>query len=179
MIELYVFGIGVGVSEKGSHTLILKEIGGSRYLMVEIGKNEAQSIAIQLENAISPRPLTHDLITSLARAFDIEIFSVVISKLSNKIFYSEIRCRLNDRKISLDSRTSDAIAIALRVGCSIYVSEEVLHQAMEESMALKSKLLTEMTESELREKIEAAVQREDYKQAMVYKDELNKREGKI
>ncbi|MBP6284758.1 MAG: bifunctional nuclease family protein [Paludibacteraceae bacterium] len=175
MIELYVFGISIGVSKTETHTLMLKEITGSKYLMVEIGHSEAQSIALQLESLVSPRPLTHDVILSLTRAFEIDIERVVINKILEKVFFSELVCRAGNRILSIDCRTSDAVAISLRSGCPIYIEEHVLEEAMEQRLATQTKQLSDMTEEELTAKMQAAANREEYKQAMKYKQELMKR----
>jgi uncharacterized protein len=175
MIELYVFGVSVGVSKTETHTLLLKEIAGSRYLMIEVGYNEAQSIALQLENAKPPRPLIHDVVVNLINTLDVVIDRIVIDKIQQGVFHAQLVCRMVGKVHSIDSRPSDAVAIAVRCGCPIFVSQEVLDVAMEQRLAIKTKKLADMTQDELKQEMQLAAEREDYKQAMLCKEEMKRR----
>ena len=109
--------------------MVLAEEDGDRRIPIIIGPVEAQSIAIQLEGLHPPRPLTHDLFKNMAQAFQIELIEVIIYKLEEGIFFSELICEQNGTHIAIDSRTSDAVALALRFKCHIYTSEEILSKA--------------------------------------------------
>jgi bifunctional DNase/RNase len=128
-IKLNVLGLSVSQTQTGAYALVLAEENGDRRIPIIIGPVEAQSIAIQLEALHPPRPLTHDLFRNMAQAFQIDIFEVVIYKLEEGIFYSELICEQNGTKVAIDSRTSDAVALALRFKCPIYTTEEILSKA--------------------------------------------------
>lgn len=127
-IELKILGISSGHTN-ASYTLILEEIDGERKLPVVIGSAEAQSIAVQIEGIKPIRPMTHDLMKSLLSGFKVELKEVVISKLEEGIFYADVVASNGDNTISVDARTSDAIALALRFGCSIYTKESIMQEA--------------------------------------------------
>lgn len=128
-IRLNVLGLSVSQTQTGAYALVLAEDSGDRRIPIIIGPVEAQSIAIQLEGLHPPRPLTHDLFRNIATAFQIDLVEVVIYKLEEGIFYSELICEQNGSKIAIDSRTSDAVALALRFKCPIYTTEEILSKA--------------------------------------------------
>lgn len=125
-----IIGLSYSHSQTGSYALILSEDNGPRRIPISIGSMEAQSIAIHLEGLRPPRPLTHDLFTSFAAIFDIKIKEVIINKFENNIFYSELICiKSSGEEVKIDSRTSDAVAIALRFNSPIYMSSEILNRA--------------------------------------------------
>jgi len=128
-IKLNILGLSVSQSQSGAYALVLAEENGDRRIPIIIGPIEAQSIAIQLEGLKPPRPLTHDLFKHLATAFEIRVTEVVIYKLEEGIFYSELICTRNDKQIIIDSRTSDAVALSLRFDCPIYTTDEILQRA--------------------------------------------------
>ena len=128
-IKLNVLGLSVSQTQTGAYALVLAEEDGDRRIPIIIGPVEAQSIAIQLEGLHPPRPLTHDLFKNMAQAFQIELIEVIIYKLEEGIFFSELICEQNGTHIAIDSRTSDAVALALRFKCPIYTSEEILSKA--------------------------------------------------
>ena len=128
-IKLNVLGLSISQTQTGAYALVLSEDNGERRIPIIIGPVEAQSIAIQLEGLHPPRPLTHDLFKNIANAFGIELVEVFIYKLEEGIFYSELICDQAGTRISVDSRTSDAVALALRFMCPIYTSEEILNKA--------------------------------------------------
>jgi uncharacterized protein len=128
-IKLNVLGLSVSQTQTGAYALVLAEEDGDRRIPIIIGPVEAQSIAIQLEGLHPPRPLTHDLFKNMAQAFQIELIEVIIYKLEEGIFFSELICEQNGTHIAIDSRTSDAVALALRFKCPIFTSEEILSKA--------------------------------------------------
>ena len=129
MIKLNVLGISYSQTQSGAYALILTEENGDRRIPIIVGGFEAQSIAIELEGLKPPRPLTHDLFLSFAKVFGISIKEVVIYKLEEGVFYSQLLCDNSMEKITLDARTSDAIALALRFKCPIYTTEEIITKA--------------------------------------------------
>lgn len=192
-IRLNILGLSVSQTQSGAYALVLAEENGERRIPIIIGPVEAQAIAIQLEGLRPPRPLTHDLIKNLAFAFDIALLEVTIYKLEEGIFYSELLCEMNGKEVKIDSRTSDAVALALRFRCPIYTSEDILQKAGivlehdDEGSPLKGSLEEEMEEptgssysqystNELEELLNEAIQNEDYEKASIIRDELNKRE---
>ncbi|MDD4424990.1 MAG: bifunctional nuclease family protein, partial [Mariniphaga sp.] len=128
-IRLKILGLSVSQTQSGAYALVLSEENGNRRIPIIIGPVEAQAIAIQLEGLKPPRPLTHDLIKNIALAFNIVLIEVIIHKLDEGIFYSELLCEMNGQEVKIDSRTSDAVALALRFRCPIYTTEEILSKA--------------------------------------------------
>ena len=128
-IRLNILGLSVSQTQSGAYALVLAEENGERRIPIIIGPVEAQAIAIQLEGLKPPRPLTHDLIKNMAMAFDIALLEVTIYKLEEGIFYSELLCEMDGKEIKIDSRTSDAVALALRFRCPIYTTEEILKKS--------------------------------------------------
>lgn len=125
-IKLKVVGLTYSQIQSGAYALILGQVDGPYRIPVVIGAPEAQSIAIKLEGIIPPRPLTHDLFESFTHAFGIKLKQVYIYKFEDGIFYSELTFSDGERQIVLDSRTSDAIAIAIRTKSPIYTTQEIL-----------------------------------------------------
>lgn len=127
-VSLYVLGLSYSQLQSGAYALILAESDGPRRIPVVIGPAEAQSIAIVLEGIRTPRPLTHDLFASFAHAYGIKLTEVFIYRFEDGIFSSEISFTDGKRDITIDSRTSDAIAIALRTRTPIFTTEEILRR---------------------------------------------------
>lgn len=125
-VRLRVYGLSYSQIQSGAYALILAEVDGPYRIPVVIGASEAQSIAIRLENIVPPRPMTHDLFESFIQAFGIRLLSVFIYKFEDGIFSSEMTFTDGERQIVLDSRTSDAIAIALRTKAPIYTTREIV-----------------------------------------------------
>jgi bifunctional DNase/RNase len=125
-VKLKVLGISYSQTQSGAYALILVEEKGERRVPIIIGGFEAQAIVIKLENLDPPRPLTHDLFRNFAAEFAISVIEVMIYKLEEGVFYSRLLCTNGEKEISIDSRTSDAVALALRFGCPIYITEEYL-----------------------------------------------------
>ena len=128
-IKLEIIGLSYSQTQSGAYALVLGEEKGKRRLPIIIGAFEAQAIAIELENMTPTRPLTHDLFKSLAQSFDIEVEEVIIFNLLEGVFYAKLVCNNGDKKMEIDARTSDAIAIAVRFGCPIYTYEFILSTA--------------------------------------------------
>jgi bifunctional DNase/RNase len=192
-IRLNILGLSVSQTQSGAYALVLAEEDGERRIPIIIGPVEAQAIAIQLEGLKPPRPLTHDLIKNMALAFDIALLEVTIYKLEEGIFYSELLCEMNGKEIRIDSRTSDAVALALRFRCPIYTSEEILQKAGivlesdDENSPVRSMMdedeheatgssYAQYSTSDLQELLDEAIEDEDYEKASIIRDELNKRE---
>ena len=192
-IRLNILGLSVSQTQSGAYALVLAEEEGERRIPIIIGPVEAQAIAIQLEGLKPPRPLTHDLIKNMALAFDIALLEVTIYKLEEGIFYSELLCEMNGKEVRIDSRTSDAVALALRFRCPIYTSEEILQKAGivlesdDENSPVRSMMdedepettgssYAQYSTSDLEELLNEAIEDEDYEKASIIRDELNKRE---
>ncbi len=191
-IRLNILGLSVSQTQSGAYALVLAEENGERRIPIIIGPVEAQAIAIQLEGLQPPRPLTHDLIKNMALAFDIALLEVTIYKLEEGIFYSELLCEMDGKEIKIDSRTSDAVALALRFKCPIYTSEDILKKAGivleiddenspvrsyadEDSDEPESSTYSQYSLNELNEMLDEAVRNEDYEKASIIRDELKKR----
>ena len=196
-VKLNILGLSYSQTQTGAYALVLSEAEGNRRIPIIIGAVEAQAIAIQLEGLKPPRPLTHDLFLNVALAFDIEIAEVFIHKLEEGIFYAEIVCEQNSNRIRVDSRTSDAIALALRFECPIYTTEEIIEKAgiimeFDESGELGDESedsendivkasspahtdYSEYTADELNELLDAAIADEDYEKASEIRDAINKK----
>jgi len=206
LIKLSIKGISYSQTQTGAYALILSEEFGDRKLPIIIAKAEAQSIAIALEKNIKPpRPLTHDLFKSFADKFSIIIKEVIIHKLVDGIFHSSLVCSKDDEEVLLDSRTSDAVALAIRFNAPIYTYKIILDQAgvnlnlqqedvVEKSIEplesnddedLMSKIedmslsddgqFSNLSIDELNQLINVAINEEDYEKAARLRDEIDKR----
>ena len=199
-VQLSIIGLTYSQTQNNAYALLLGEEEGPRRLPIVIGAFEAQSIAIALEKDIlPPRPLTHDLFTSFALSFNIYLKKVMIHKLEEGIFYSSLVCELNGEIHQIDSRTSDAVALALRFNCPIYTYEEILEKAgiilddhtskttkkieskakpklvMKEPLKSAESDLKRLSETALTKKLNLALEKEDYELAATIRDELNRR----
>ncbi|MFH0842006.1 MAG: bifunctional nuclease family protein [Bacteroidota bacterium] len=192
-IRLKVMGISYSQTQSGAYALLLIEENGERRIPIIIGGFEAQAIVIKLENLEPPRPLTHDLIKKLCDQFDITIIEVVIHKLEEGVFFSKLTCNNGEKEWDIDSRTSDAVAIALRVGCPIYIHEDILEKAQltnspsdtepstpagNETIEESSPRYASNSDEELYKMIDDAVKTEDYERAAAIRDEIEKRKKK-
>lgn len=200
LIKLTIKGISYSQTQSGAYALVLSEIEGTRTLPIIIGAFEAQSIAIALEAEIRPpRPLTHDLFKTFSDTFDINIKEVIIHKLVDGVFFSSLVCEREGVEEVLDTRTSDAIAIAVRFNAPIYTYENILDKAgiylkVEEEMALENKFDSKEVSSEiektpqkdtsnfaslplkeLHKQLNDAVDNENYELAAKIRDEISKR----
>jgi len=192
-IKLNILGLSVSQSQSGAYALVLAEENGDRRIPIIIGPIEAQSIAIQLEGLKPPRPLTHDLFKQMATAFNIEVTEIIIYKLEEGIFYSELICVRNEKQIIIDSRTSDAVALSLRFNCPIYTTEEIIsragiviefeneqgqeewHQSVSDEPLRGKHEYEKYTSAELNQMLNNAVSSEDYEKASAIRDEINRR----
>ena len=196
LVELLINGISYSQTQNGAYALILSEIEGERKLPIVIGTNEAQSIAIAIEKEIKPpRPLTHDLFKNFCQRFDIKIKQVIIHKLVDGVFYSSVICERDGIEEIIDSRSSDAIALAIRFEAPIYTYETILQQAgvviqIEKEIDEKSLLkelfsdknknsenldFKEKSTTELEELLKIAIQDENYESAAKIRDEISNR----
>ena len=128
-VKLKVMGISYSQTQSGAYALLLIEENGDRRIPIIIGGFEAQAIVIKLENLEPPRPLTHDLFKKFADQFNIAVIEVMIDKLEEGVFFSKLVCNNGEKEYLIDSRTSDAVALALRFGCPIYINEDILEKA--------------------------------------------------
>ena len=200
-VRLNIIGLTYSQSQSNAYALLLAEEDGPRRLPIVIGAFEAQSIAIALEKELTPpRPLTHDLFTSMALSFNIYLKEIMIHKLKEGIFYSYLVCEQDGDIKQIDSRTSDAVALALRFNCPIYTYESILDQAgiiLEDEQASliqpdlslekisktkapnpkekKDSSLSRLSEKALNKRLDQALQKEDYESAALIRDELNRR----
>jgi len=188
-IELETVALSHSITQSNSYAVILGEVGGSRRLPIVIGGFEAQAIAVALENMHPSRPLTHDLMKNFMTSFDIALQEVYICDLQEGIFYSKLVCFTANDTIEIDSRTSDALALAVRFGCPIYVYENILDQAgvaseqiqgeaaqpIETSTTKKENDLASLTLSELNDLLNEVLEQEDYIKAIDIRDEIAKR----
>ena len=129
LIQVDIIGLSTSPSSGGAYALVLGEVDGSRRLPIIIGAFEAQAIALELEKIQPPRPMTHDLIRDLYDAVGGEVTDIVIDELREGTFFAKIRYTVNGSEEYLDSRPSDAVAVAVRVGAPIFVSDKVLEEA--------------------------------------------------
>lgn len=177
MIELVVTDILCKASDDRAYVMILKERDGNRKIMVAIGANEAQAIAFALKGIETKRPITHDLFRTLANALGATMTCVTIGKVSDGTFYSQLFYRQGDAVCQIDSRTSDAVAIALRAGAPIYIDEELLNRVGVHEVfngAISVPLSVADTDT-LRTVLDKAVKEENYELAMKIKEEIDSR----
>lgn len=135
-LELEIVALSHSIAGSHSYAVVLGEVHGVRRLPIVIGGPEAQAIAVALEKMNPSRPLTHDLMRNIFLTYDIQLQEVVISNLKDGIFFAQLVCSRGGEIIEIDSRTSDALALAVRFNCPIYTFEFILDQAgivMEES----------------------------------------------
>jgi len=201
LVELKIQGISYSDNTSGAFALILQETNGSRKLPIVIGGFEAQAIAIGLEKKIkTSRPLTHELFKSFADKFGIKFNHIIISKLKDGVFFSNIVCENNDDVIKIDSRTSDAIALSIRFNAPIFVKKDILDEAgfddderySEEinftdnnffkdensnKSYIKSKDIKKISTNNIKKMLENSLQNEDYEMAAKLRDELNSRKS--
>ncbi|MDZ7738319.1 MAG: bifunctional nuclease family protein [Bacteroidales bacterium] len=195
-IKLSVLGISYSQTQSGAYALVLAEEGGDRRLPIIIGGFEAQAIVIKLENLNPPRPLTHDLLRNFSELMKTDLREVFIHKLEEGVFYSQLVFKTDSKEMIMDSRTSDAVALALRFSCPIYISSDIMDKAgivikdteYEDVEGVTGKPgpapkasspdLTNLSVPELKIKMDEAVKAEDYERAAYIKNEIDKREAK-
>jgi bifunctional DNase/RNase len=191
LVQLDIDRLEPSSSNKNSYVLLLREIAGDRKLPIVIGPCNAGSIAIYLESNRKPeRPLTHDIIKSITNNFNITVSRVVIHTLKEGVFHASFFCFMDgDEEIELDARTSDAIAIAIRMGCPIFTYEDILKEAgfvltddfagykddNSEDLEVTKNILHTLSLGELNKQMKSAIEEEDYELASKLRDEINKR----
>ena len=188
-MRLRIIGLTYSQSQTGSYALVLAEDKGEKRIPIMIGAFEAQAIALHLEELQPPRPLTHDLFRSFAKSYSIDLKEVFICKLEEGVFYSELVFFNGKEVVTIDSRTSDAVALALRFKCPIFTSQEILDKAgiimgdkskdiidLKDDPPAKAIGFSEKSDSELEEMLNEAVESEDYEKASKISDEIKRRE---
>lgn len=191
-IELEIVALSHSITQTHSYAVVLGEINGLRRLPIVIGGFEAQAIAVALERMHPTRPLTHDLMKNFMLAFNVDLHEIIISDLQEGIFYSKLVCSSDNDTIEIDSRTSDALAMAVRFGCPIYTYESILAQAgvmMEDdkkggsgktpeytSEKEEKENLKSLSTTELSQLLNEVLEQEDYIRAIAIRDELKSRE---
>lgn len=194
-VKLNIVGLSYSQTQSGAYALVLGEEKGKRRLPIIIGGFEAQAIAIELEKMAPSRPLTHDLFKNFAEQFNIHINEIIIYNLVEGIFFAKLICEQDGKEIELDSRTSDAIALAVRFNSPIYTYEFVLKTAgivleddnysdnsENEELVIEEEApqntIEVLTIEELNSQLNDAIEQEDYEIASRIRDEIKKRENK-
>lgn len=201
-IELEIIGLSYSQTQTGAYALVLGEkTGAKRRLPIIIGGFEAQAIAIELESMTPSRPLTHDLFKSFAVQYEIDIIEIIVYNLVEGIFYAKLVSEKDGEVVEIDTRTSDAIALAVRFKCPIYTHEFILASAgiiLEEGNKEEDELgkeidaiedelkednfeppkslsYSDLTQDELNNRLQDAIENENYEEASKIKEELDKR----
>lgn len=203
-IKLNLIGITYNQIESGVYALILQQEGGTRRIPIIIGYPEAQAIECKLQDIKTPRPLTHDMATGILDGFNIKLREVLIRHLENGVFAADMILESEGKTVVLDSRSSDAIAMAIRTGAPIYTSEKVMEdagfnpddkkkktspvhistqspeaQARTTDVKTHAENIEDLSSDDLRRKLEQAVENEDYTEAARYKRELDRRSDSV
>jgi uncharacterized protein len=190
-IELEIVALSHSITQTHSYAVVLGEVNGLRRIPIVIGGFEAQAIAVALERMNPSRPLTHDLMKNFMLAFNVELHEVIINDLQEGIFYSQLVCSSANDTVEIDSRTSDALALAVRFGCPIYTYDNILDQAgvmMEDDGKKKKETNTPITSEqggsddlksmsleELNTLLNEVLEQEDYIKAIAIRDEIKSR----
>lgn len=204
-VELEIAALSHSVTQTHSYAVVLGEVNGQRKLPIVIGGFEAQAIAVALERMQPTRPLTHDLFANFMSTFGVDLTEVIIYKLEEGIFFAKMVCQSSEETIEIDSRTSDALAMAVRTNCRIYTYEHILDAAGlwldpsgagEEgstaagegkktaaatstgSGSLSDKELRTMSTEDLEQMLQSLLEQEDYVRAIPVRDEINRRKEK-
>lgn len=189
-IELEIVALSHSITQTHSYAVVLGEVNGLRRLPIVIGGFEAQAIAVALERMQPSRPLTHDLMKNFMLAFNIELHEIIINDLQEGIFYSKLICSTDKDTVEIDSRTSDAVALAVRFGCPIYTYDNILDSAgilMEEDDKKKKVVvshnesgsddLNKLSIEELENLLKEVLEHEDYIKAASIRDEIKSRKS--
>ena len=198
-LALDIIGLSYSQTQSGAYALVLGERNGNRRLPIIIGGFEAQAIAIELEKMTPSRPLTHDLLKSIAVGFDINVKDILVYNLVEGIFFAKLLCESNGKEIEIDARTSDAIAVAVRFNCPIYTHEFILatagiileddnidnindeiddvdEEALDDEVEGQEETdITKINSKKLEEMLQEAISNEDYERASQLRDELTSR----
>jgi len=194
-IECEILGLSSSPSTGGAFALLLKEVYGERRLPIIIGQFEAQAIALELEGIKPPRPLTHDLLKSVIENLGATVVEVIIDELRDNTFFAKIKLEVSTMTNEIDSRPSDAIALAVRTGAPLYVAEDVMKVASfvpssedadeiqdlpgqpEPDSKSRKKNVPETKLAQLQDQLREAIEKEDYERAAKIRDEINKISG--
>lgn len=182
-IELQVLNISNSQAQAGAYALVLGEVDGKRQLPVIIGASEAQSMVIELKGIVPPRPLTHNLFASVLEVLGVKLMRVLIYKVDNGVFYSYLYMKSEETILRVDARTSDAVALALRMNAPIFVYEDILET---ECLKTEGNITAgnapvqdapEDTLDALKAALQKAVEEEDYERAALLRDQINQRKN--
>lgn len=193
-IRVDIIGLSTSPSSGGAYALVLGEVDGNRRLPIIIGAFEAQAIALELENIQPPRPMTHDLLRDTFEQVDVEVGDIVIDELREGTFFAKVRYQHSGDEGQLDSRPSDAVALAVRVDAPIFVDADVLEEAGipaeeegvsalpgglgEEEAEEQEEEITGGTELERKkQKLQKAIDKEDYERAAELRDDIQRLEA--
>lgn len=191
-LELEIIALSHSITQTNSYAVVLGEVNGLRRLPIVIGGFEAQAIAVALERMKPTRPLTHDLMKNFMLAFSIDLHEIIISDLQEGIFYSKLLCSSDADTVEIDSRTSDALALAVRFGCPIYIYEnifdiagvnktenvdtaEIADKSAPKKEAHSNGDLKKLELEELQAMLTELLEQEDYIRAIPVRDEINSR----
>ncbi|HQG38524.1 MAG TPA: bifunctional nuclease family protein [Chitinophagales bacterium] len=192
-VELEIINVTQGFTQHHSYAVLLGEKNGKRRLPIVIGATEAQAIVVAIENMPPARPLTHDLMKNIMDTFNVFLSEIVITNLLDGIFYSKLVCIFNGEEHEIDSRTSDALALAARYSCPIYIYGNIFEMSgivlMEGAEVEETEIMQEPTSNTYTEKsdysiythkeletlMNEAINNEDYEKAAAIRDELSKR----
>ncbi len=200
-VELEIVALSHSITQTHSYAVVLGELNGLRRLPIVIGAFEAQAIAVALERMQPSRPLTHDLFANVLDTFAIELTEVLIYKLEEGVFYAKLVCNHNDTSVEIDSRTSDALAMAVRANCRIYTYDNILDTAglflegegdaasatsatpastspVSKGGKSSSEDMSKMSLEELHNLLQTVLEQEDYVRAINIRDEINRRKTK-
>lgn len=194
-IQLEIIALSHSITQTHSYAVVLGEMNGVRRIPIVIGAFEAQAIAVALERMQPNRPLTHDLMKNFMLAFNIELHEIIINDVQEGIFYSKLICSSDNDTIEIDSRTSDALALAVRFGCPIYTYESILENVglkmegeevsqtaaavpVNSSSPASSDDLKGMSLDQLQQLLHDVLEQEDYIRAIAIRDEISSRKNK-
>jgi bifunctional DNase/RNase len=191
-IKLDIVALSHSVTQSHNYAVVLGEQKGSRRLPIVIGGFEAQAIAVAMERMTPNRPLTHDLFKNVLETFNVELIEIIINNLHDGIFFSQLVCLHNGETVEIDSRTSDALAMAVRFDCPIYTYEFILDRAGvvleenegeegEEAIVRRQEVsagqrLSSYSVEDLKQMLDEVLANEDYERAAEIRDEINRRE---
>jgi hypothetical protein len=194
-VQLEILGLSYSQTQAGAYVLLLAERNGLRKLPIIIGSHEAQSIAMEIEKMTPNRPVTYDLVRTLVQSFEIKLIEVLIDEFNEGVFHTKMMFEQDGKVVIIDSRTSDAIGIAIRLRVPIFALEHIMDSAgimmeerefmegaQEESLpeqvnTQSSSSFSSYTKEQLQELLDKALDAEDYEKASDIRDELNKRNG--
>lgn len=190
-IELYIVTLTHSVTQSSNYAVVMGEVDGNRRLPIVIGGFEAQAIAVAMEGMMPSRPLTHDLLKNILDTFEIEVTEILINNLVEGVFHARIVCLQHGREFEIDSRTSDAIAMAVRYSCPIFTYDFILDAAgvriednppgeseeapKEEKKPRRRRGYSEYSLDDLTAMLDKVIGEEDYEKAAKIRDEINKR----